>query len=170
MVRARDPASLSAQFEVPYGLPTPIGHYALMAARHMHEYGTTSDQLAEIAVAARRWAALNPKAWSRDPLSISDVVSSRMISDPLHRLDCCLVTDGGGALIITGADRARDARKRPIRVLGAGESHTHWHLAQMSDLTVSAGVVSGREAFGMAGISPADVDVLEPYDLSLIHI
>ena len=170
MVRARDPASLSAQFEVPYGLPTPIGHYALMAARHMHEYGTTSDQLAEIAVAARRWAALNPKAWSRDPLSISDVVSSRMISDPLHRLDCCLVTDGGGALIITGADRARDARKRPIRVLGAGESHTHWHIAQMSDLTVSAGVVSGREAFGMAGISPADVDVLEPYDSFTITV
>jgi acetyl-CoA acetyltransferase len=135
-----------------------------MAARHMHQYGTTSEQLAEIAVAARRWAALNPKAWSRDPLSISDVVSSRMICDPLHRLDCCLVTDGGGALIITGADRARDARKRPIRVLGAGESHTHWHIAQMPDLTVSAGVVSGREAFGMAGISPADVDVLEPYD------
>jgi acetyl-CoA acetyltransferase len=170
MIRAQDPTSLTYQFEVPYGLPTPIGQYALIAARHMFQYGTTPEQLAEIAVAARRWAQLNPKAWARDKLTIEDVLQSRMICDPLHRLDCCLVTDGGGALVLTTAERAKDARKRAIRVLGAGESHTHWHIAQMPDLTVSAGVVSGREAFEMAGITPKDVDVLEPYDSFTITV
>ncbi|HEX5503703.1 MAG TPA: acetyl-CoA acetyltransferase [Thermomicrobiales bacterium] len=164
MLPRGDTSSLTAQFQTPYGLPMPIGHYALIAARHMHQYGTTSEQLAEIAVAARRWAQLNPKAWKRDPLTVADVLASRPISTPLHRDDCCLVTDGGGVLILTSAARARDAARRPVRVLGAGESHTHWHISQMPDLTISAGAVSGREAFAMAGITPADVDVLEPYD------
>jgi len=159
-----DTYSLTAQFQTPYGLPMPIGHYAMIAARHMHQYGTTAEQLAEIAVAARAWAARNPRAWSRDPLTVADVLGSRLICDPLHKLDCCLVTDGGGVLVVTNEARARDAAKPPVRVIGAGESHTHWHLAQMPDLTVSAGAVSGREAFGMAGILPSDVDVLEPYD------
>ena len=170
MVRARDGSSLASQFEVPYGLPSPIGLYALIAARHMHQYGTTPEQLAAIAVAARQWARLNPKAWSRDPLTVQDVLASRMISDPLHRLDCCLVTDGGGAVIVTTAARARNAAKRAVRVLGAGESHTHWHISQMPDLTISAGRVSGKQAFEMAGITPADVDVLEPYDSFTITV
>lgn len=170
MLPAQNPTSLTAQFESPYGLPIPIGRYALVAARHMYQYGTTSEQLAEVAVAARRWAQLNPKAWVRDPLTIDEVLASPMICDPLHKLDCCLVTDGGGALVVTTAARARDAAKPAIRVLGAGESHTHWHIAQMPDLTVSAGIVSGREAFGMAGITPADVDVLEPYDSFTITV
>jgi acetyl-CoA acetyltransferase len=165
-----DTTSLSAQFEDPYGLPMPIGHYAMIAARHMHQFGTTPEQLAEVAVAARTWAQLNPKAWSRDPLTVDDVLASRMMADPLHKLDCCLVTDGGGAVVITSAERGRDARKKAIRVLGAGESHTHWHIAQMPDLTVSAGAVSAREAFGMAGITPADVDVLAPYDSFTITV
>jgi acetyl-CoA acetyltransferase len=164
------PSALGAQFESPYGIPVPIGYYAMIAARHMYQYGTTASQLAEIAVAARRWAQLNPKAWSRDPLSVDDVLASKMVCDPLHRLDCCLITDGGGALVITHAGRARDAAKRAVRVLGAGESHTHWHIGQMPDLTVSAGAVSGREAFAMAGITPADVDVLEPYDSFTITV
>jgi acetyl-CoA acetyltransferase len=159
-----DPYSLMGQFQEPFGLPMPIGSYALIAARHMHEFGTTSEQLAHVPVAARQWAALNPKAWKRDPLTVEDVLASPMMSTPLHQLDCCLVTDGGGAVVITTADRARDAAKTPLRVLGAGESHTHWQIASMPDLTTSAGVVSAREAFGMAGISPADVDVLQPYD------
>ncbi len=162
--RPPDDPSLAGQFEAPYGLPMPIGYYALSAARHMHQYGTTSEQLAEIAVAARKWAQLNPKAWSRDPLSVDDVLASRMLADPLHRLDCCLVTDGGGAVVLTTESRARDAAKRPVRVLGAGEGQMHWHIAQMPDLTISPAVISGREAFAMAGITPADVDVLEPYD------
>jgi acetyl-CoA acetyltransferase len=168
--READPLSLASQFELSYGLPGPLGHYALIAARHMHQYGTTRAQLAEIAVAARRWAQLNPKAWARDPLSIDDVLASRAICEPLHRLDCCLVTDGGGAIVLTTKDRARDAAKKAIKVLGAGESHTHWNIAQMPDLTVSAGKMSSREAFGMAGITPADVDVLEPYDSFTITV
>ncbi|WP_055480203.1 acetyl-CoA acetyltransferase [Sphaerimonospora mesophila] len=159
-----DPYTLIGQFQAPHGLPRPIGHYALIAARHMHVYGTRPEHLAEVAVAARRWARLNPKAWVRTPLSVDDVLTSRMISTPLHRLDCCLVTDGGGALVITGRAVASGAAKRPVRVLGAGESHTHWQISQMPDLTVSAGAVSGREAFAMAGIGPDDVDFTEPYD------
>lgn len=167
----RDTYSLGAQFQVPYGIPMPIGHYAMMAARHMHEYGTTSEQLAEIAVAANEWAQLNPKAWRHGkPIDIDDVLDSAMMCDPLHKLDCCLVTDGGGAIVLTSGDRARDAAKTPIRVLGAGESQTHWHLTQMRDLTVSAAQISGREAFGMAGVTPQDVDVLQPYDSFTITV
>ena len=162
--------TLAAQFQTPYGLPSPIGHYAMMAARHMARYGTTSEQLAEIAVTARKWARKNPKAWIRDPLSIEDVIDSRMISTPLHRHDCCLVTDGGGVIILTNKERAKDAAKRPVRVIGAGESQTHWHITQMPDLTVSAGKISGREAFSMAGITPDEVDFVEPYDSFTITV
>ena len=172
--RSRQPAygdpGLTAQFETPYALPTPIGQFALIAARHMHEFGTTAEQLAEVAVTARRWAQLNPKAWVREPLTVADVIASPLLSDPLHKLDCCLVTDGGAAVVVTTRERARNAKKRAVRILGAGESHTHWNIAQMPDLTVSAGAVSGREAFAMAGITPADVDVLEPYDAFTISV
>jgi acetyl-CoA acetyltransferase len=92
----------------------------------MYQYGTTSEHLAEVAVAARKWAQMNPKAWSREPLTVEDVLSSRMICDPLHKFDCCLLLDGGGAMIITNQSRAKDAAK-PVRVLGAGESHTHFN-------------------------------------------
>jgi len=162
--------SLMAQFELPYGIPFPIGHFALVAARHMHCYGTRPEQLAEVAVAARQWAALNPKAWVRTPLTTGDVLASPLISDPLHKLDCCLITDGGGVVLLTTADRARNARKQPVRVIGAGESHTHWNISQMRDLTVTAGVVSGREAFAMAGVTPANVDFLQPYDAFTITV
>jgi acetyl-CoA acetyltransferase len=168
--RPDDSATLRAQFEAPHGLPFPIGHYALAAARHQHQYGTTSEQLAEVAVAARQWARLNPRAWVREPLDIDGVLASPLVCDPLHRLDCCLVTDGGGALVLTGERRARDAAKRPIRVLGAGEGHVAWHTSQTPDLTVSPGRISAQQAFGMAGISPADVDVLEPYDSFTITV
>jgi acetyl-CoA acetyltransferase len=112
----------------------------------------------------------NPKAWSRDPLDVEGVLASPPISDPLHRLDCCLVTDGGGAVVVTNGQRAKDARKRAIRVIGAGESHTHWHTSQMRDLTRTAAAASGRDAFAMAGITPRDVDVLEPYDSFTITV
>jgi acetyl-CoA acetyltransferase len=162
--------TLTAQFQDPYELPAPIGHYALMAARHMHEFGTKPEQLAEISVAARRWAQLNPKAWSRDPLTIEDCLSSRMLSTPLRRSDICLITDGGGAVVLTTAARARDAAKKAVRVIGAGEAQSHWNVSQVRDLTVTPGVVSGREAFGMAGITAADVDVLQPYDAFTISV
>jgi acetyl-CoA acetyltransferase len=162
--------SLSGQFEIPHGLPFPLGRYALVAARHMYQYGTTPEQLAEVAVAARKWAQLNPKAWSRDSLSVSDVLASEMICDPLHKLDCCLVTDGGGALVITSAGPARSGTKMPIRILGAATSQSYWNISQEKDITVSAGARSGREAFEIAGIKPADVDVLEPYDSFTITV
>ena len=156
--------SLAAQFELPYGIHYPLGHYALSAARHMHQYGTTHEHLAHVALAARAWAQRNPRAWAREPLTMDEVMASPMVADPLRKADCCLVTDGGGVVVMTRGDRARDAALRPIRVLGAGECHVQWHVAQCPDLTVTPGVVSGREAFGMAGIGPADVDVFEPYD------
>ena len=152
------------QFETPYGIPVPIGHFAMATARHMHQFGTTREQLAEIPLAARKWAQLNPKAWHQDPLTLDDVMNSRMIADPMRRHDCCLITDGGGVIIVTGADRARDARKKPVRVLGAGESQRTWHISQIPDIVETPALQSGRDAFGMAGITPADVDVLEAYD------
>jgi acetyl-CoA acetyltransferase len=164
-----DPTSLVAQFITPYGLPAPIGNFALLAARHMYQYGTTSEQLAEVAVSTREWARLNPKAWKRDLLTVEDVLNSRMIATPFHRDDICLVTDGGGAVVVTNAARARDAAKRAVRILGAGESHRQWQISQAPDLTVTPAVVSGREAFGMAGITPADVDVLQSYDAFTIN-
>ncbi len=171
MHRPGDPESITSQFEVPFGLPAPVGRYALCAARHMHEFGTTEEQLAEVAVAARAWANLNPKAWSHGkPLTVDDVLGSKPISTPLKRHDCCLVTDGGGAIVLTTEARARDAAKRPVRVLGAGESHTHRHIAQMPSLVETAGKVSAREAFAMAGIDAADVDVLQPYDSFTITV
>jgi acetyl-CoA acetyltransferase len=163
-------ATLGAQFANPYGIPFPIGTFALIMARHMHQYGTRPEHFAEIGVAARRWAQLNPKAWCRDPLSIDDALASRMVCDPMRKQDICLITDGGGAVVVTTAERARDAAKRPIRAIGAGESHISWNIDQSPDLTASPGVVSGREAFGMAGVTPADVDFLQPYDCFTIAV
>ncbi len=167
---APDRTTLTDQLQTPYGLPSPIGDFALITARHMHQYGTTREQIAEVAVAARRWAERNPKAFMRKPLTIDDVLASPLIAEPIRRLDCCLVTDGGGALVMTRGDRAKDAKKKPVKVLGAAEFHRAWNMAQMGDLTVSAGRESAREAFAMAGISPSDVDVFEPYDAFTISI
>jgi acetyl-CoA acetyltransferase len=153
-----------AEWELPYGLQGPVGGYALAASRHMARYGTNSRQLATIAVRAREWASLNPRARHREPLTVDDVVDSEMIASPLHKLDCCLVTDGAGAFIVTSAARARDLRKPPIYVLGAATAHDHMMISQMPDLTITPGAVSGPRAFEMAGIKPADVDVLMGYD------
>lgn len=160
----------SSQFEQPYGLPAPLGQFGLLAARHMHEYGTTPEQLASVAVGARQWAGMNPKAWKRDPLTIDDVLNSRMIADPLHRLDCCLVTDGGGAIVVTSGARARGSANTPIRIAGTGESHHQWHIPQLPSLDSSPGVASARAALRMAGISPTDVDVFEPYDATTMSV
>jgi acetyl-CoA acetyltransferase len=130
----------------------------------MYQYGTTPAHLAKIAVAARQWAGLNPKAWVRDPLTIVDVMASPLLADPLRKLDCCLVTDGGGAVVMTRADRARDARKEPVRVIGAGESHVQWLVSQCPDLTLTPGRASGRAAFAVAGITASDADVFQPHD------
>lgn len=163
-------ARLMEQFEMPYGLPMPVGAYALAATRHMYQYGTTSKQLAEIAVATRKWAMLNEKAMMRTPISIDDVLKSRWIAEPLHLLDCCLVTDGGGAVVITSARRAADTRKAPIWILGHGQTHTHNSISNMPDLTMTGAVQSGRDAFAMAGLTHDDIDVVEVYDSFTITV
>ncbi len=165
------PSVLTMQYETPWGMPTPVGGYAMAAMRHMHEYGTTSGQLAEIAVATRKWAQLNPAATMRDPLSIDDVLESPMISDPLHLLDACLVTDGGGAVVMTTAEHAKALGRKPVYVRGYGESHTHWTIAAMPDLArLTAAEVASRDAFAMAGIGHDAIDVVEVYDSFTITV
>lgn len=156
-------------YEAPYRPRYPVSMYALAASRHMHQYGTTREQLAEVAVAAREWAKLNPKAFVRDDLSVEDVLSSRMVSSPLSVLDCCLVTDGGGAVLVTSAERARDLRKPPVYLLGTGEAHWHRNISQMPDLTVSAASESGPRACQMAKLGPGAVDVAMLYDAFTIN-
>lgn len=165
------PPALTMQYETPWGLPTPVGGYAMAAMRHMHEFGTTQEQLAEVAVAARAWAGLNPAATHRAPLSVSDVLASPMISDPLHLLDSCLVTDGGGAIVMTTAEHARALGVQPIHVRGFGEAHTHWSIANMPNLAWhSAAERSGRDALRMAGVSHSAIDLVEIYDSFTITV
>jgi acetyl-CoA acetyltransferase len=159
-----DPWFPSSQFENPYHVGPAPSVYALACTRHMHQYGTTHEQLAEIAVATRKWAMLNPKAMMRDPLTIDDVLSSRWITYPFHLLDCCLVTDAGGAVVVTSAERAKSCRKKPVLVLGSGEASTHQTIASMPDLTTTPASISGPLAFQMAGVTHADIDVVEVYD------
>ncbi|MGH6854372.1 MAG: thiolase C-terminal domain-containing protein, partial [Aestuariivirga sp.] len=149
--------------EVPYGVDT-ISAYALFAQRHMHEFGTTAEQLASVAVSVRANASKNPHALYRDPITIENVLASPMISSPLHKLDCCVVTDSGGALVLTRADRGRDCRKPPIGILGFGEAVSKLHLNQVPDFTATAGARTGPTAFSMAGVSPKDIDVAQFYD------
>jgi acetyl-CoA acetyltransferase len=156
-------------YEAPYRPFNPCTSYALAAARHMYQYGTTREQLAEVAVAARRWAQKNPEAFMREPLAIDGVLKSRMVSDPLTVRDCCLVTDGGGAFVLTREDRARTLAKPPIFVLGVGAAHWHRQISQMPDLTVTAAAESGPKAFAMARLTPANVDVVELYDAFTIN-
>jgi acetyl-CoA acetyltransferase len=157
-------APLMKSYETPFGPRLPVTSYALAAARHMHEFGTTREQLAAVAVAARQWAQLNPVAFDRDDLTVEDVLAARMVSSPLTVRDCCLVTDGGGAVIVTSADRAASLRKPPIFILGSAEAHWHKDIFQMPDLTTTAAVESGARALANAGLRPSDVDVLEVYD------
>ncbi len=152
-----------AQFERPYGPPIPA-FYALIAQAHMHAYGTTSEQLAAVAVACRRHASMNPAAQMRDPITVDDVINSKMIASPLHLLDCSLVSDGGAALILTSADRARDFPHPPVYMLGVGEGHSHEHISQARNLTTSAAKEAGERAYAMAGLGPKDIDVAELYD------
>ncbi|MBI3626188.1 MAG: thiolase [Candidatus Rokubacteria bacterium] len=165
-----DPRLPGSQFERPFGIPLPLGAYALAATRHMALYGTTSEQLAEIAVATRKWAQLNPVAMKREPIAIQDVLNSRLIASPLHLLDCCLVTDGGGAVVLTTREHARDLRKPPVVILGAAETHTHQIISQMPDLTVTGAALTGPRAFAMAGLKPDDIDVAEIYDSFTITV
>jgi len=166
--------SPTLEWEMPYGLRMPMGAYALAASRHMAVYGTTAEQLAQIAVDTRAWAAFNPNARYRDPITIDDVLASEMVVSPLHKLDCCLVTDGAGAFVMTSAARARDLPRPPVYVLGAATGGTHQMISQMPDVTVTGGAVSGPAAFQMAGVKPDDVNLLMGYDsftiTALLHL
>jgi acetyl-CoA acetyltransferase len=161
----RAPQNLGAQFEDPYGVAGPPTRFTLPILRHMHEFGTTHDQLATVAVATRRWAEKNPRAMMREPITVQDVLNSRMIAYPVHLLECCLVTDGGGALVVVSAERAKDFPKKPVYVLGTGESTEHSMISMMHDYTESrAFKVSGQLAFREAQVKHADIDHAMFYD------
>lgn len=152
-----------SQFEAPWGLSL-IAKYAMTARRHMHEFGTTIEQFANIAVDTRWNASHNPDAYYQDLITVDDVQSSRMMADPFTKLHCCIRSDGGGAVVVTSADRARDLAKQPVWVLGAATAASHTTMSEWPDFTVSPAAESGRLAFARAGLTPADVDVCQFYD------
>jgi acetyl-CoA acetyltransferase len=163
----RDPASIQGQFEVPYGITGPPTMFPIGVLRYMREFGLTHEQLASVAVAQRRWASRNPRAYKRELITVDDVLASPLIAYPMHLLECCLVTDGGGALVLTSAERAAamDLPHPAVYVLGTGESAEAQTISMMEDFTTSRAFrVSSRSAFQEAGIGPADVDHLMVYD------
>ncbi len=170
------------EFEVPFGITVP-GVYAMLAQRHMHEFGTTPAQLANIAVACRKHAALNPKAFKREPITVDDVLNSRMVSSPLRLLDCSPTCDGAGAILITSLERARDLKTKPVRILGTGQAQSYYHLAHLAratgarpedkgkfGLTRTVQTVAAKRAFDMAGVKPTDIDVAQLYDSFTITV
>ena len=157
------------QFEVPYG-PLVASNYALIAQRHRHEYGTTEEQMAEVAVTMRRHASLNPNAHQTKPITLRDVLDSPMITSPLKRFDCALVSDGAAAAIVTSAGRARDLKQKPVRLLGQGYGLSHSYVGEALNLPFSGAVESGKKAFAMAGVTHADIDVAELYDCFTITV
>jgi len=164
-IDARGPA----QFESAYG-HTVIGRHAMAATRHMYEFGTTPSQLAEIAVQIRDNASHNPLAMYREPITVDDVLSSRMICSPLHKLDCCIRSDGGGAVVLVAEDRAADLPKKPVWVLGAAEAISHHTMSEWEDYTESPAAWSAQRAFAMAGVKPSEIDVLQVYDSFTITV
>jgi acetyl-CoA acetyltransferase len=164
VTRARDTA-LSGQYEIPYGFGAAPTWFSLITTRHMHEYGTTLEQWAQVAVSTRAWACLNPKAMHRKPITVADVLSSRPVVWPFNLLNICLVTDGGGAVVLTRPDRARDCAKKPVWVRGMGEATEHVSLTQMKKLTFSESTrLSGQRAFAMAGVTAREFDHIMLYD------
>jgi acetyl-CoA acetyltransferase len=157
-------------YEAPHGYIYPLSGFSLMAARHMHVYGTTPEQLAMIAVNARRWAALAPGAERPELITVEDVLSSPIIASPLHRLDFCLVSDGAAAVVVTRRDRARDLKTKPVRILGLASAQSHRHISEMADLTTSPSRESGRRALLQSGVSLGHIDVLEIYDAATITV
>ncbi|GKY89620.1 acetyl-CoA acetyltransferase [Sinisalibacter aestuarii] len=158
----------ASPYEAPHGARMPVGGYALAAARHMHEFGTSREDLAHVALAARQWAAINPEAFRREPTTIDALLGARMISTPLSVSDCCLVTDGAAAVVMTRMDRARDTRA-PIPLLGGAATVTHKEIAAMPDLTTTGAAISGPRAMAAAGITPEAVDLVQLYDAFTIN-
>ncbi len=162
----RDPAEPGEQFEVPYGfIGAPVG-YSMACRRYMHEYGEdrTRQGMADVAIATRKWALMNPKAYMKDPTTLDDYHGSRWVSWPFHLLDCCLVTDAGGAYVVTTAERARNLKKKPVWVLGAAEAHDHAIVSQMPDLTSTVARETGKKALARAGVVLGDIDLAMIYD------
>ena len=159
----------SSPWEAPYKPLRPISSYAMAAARHMHEYGTTKRHLGEVAIAARRWAQLNPEATMRDPLTMDDYLGARMVADPFSTRDCCLVSDGAAAVVMVRAEYARDLVRRPAFLLGGAHETTHREIASMPDLTRTGVAPAAARAFAQAGIRASDVDVVELYDAFTIN-
>jgi acetyl-CoA acetyltransferase len=162
-------ASKPSPWETPYRPLRPISSYALAAARHMQQYGTTKEQLGAVAVAARQWAQLNPEAFTRDPLTLPDYMKARLVADPFGVRDCCLVTDGAAAVVMTRADRAKSLCKRPAYVLAGTQATTHREIASMADLTVTGLADAGPRAYAQAGVTAKDIDVVELYDAFTIN-
>ncbi|ETX04480.1 MAG: thiolase [Candidatus Entotheonella gemina] len=164
VTRGRD-TSLSGQFETPYGFGGAPTYFGMITTRHMHDYGTTLEQWAQVAVSTRAWACLNPKARFRDPITIEDVLNSRPMFYPFNLLNICLVTDAGGAVVLTRADRAKDCAKKPVYIRGAGEGTEHVMVTEMKNLPLSEATrLSGEKAFKMAGVSHGDFDHIMLYD------
>ena len=157
------------RYEAPYKPLNPVSSYALAAARYMHRFGATKEQFGAVALAARAWAQLNPEAYRREPLGMDEYLASRMVSDPLGVLDCCLVTDGAAAVVMTRAERARDLRRAPVFVLGAAAETTHREIAWMGDLTTTGAAQAGARAYAQARVSPDDIDVVQVYDAFTIN-
>ena len=156
-------------YEAPYAPLNPVSSYALATARYMHEFKAKREQLGEVALAARAWAQLNPEAFKRDPLTMETYLASRMVSDPLSVLDCCLVTDGAGALVMTSAERARDLTKHPAYVLGAASETTHREIAWMADLTTTGAKRASDRAYAQAGVTASDISCVQLYDAFTIN-
>lgn len=157
-------------YEQQYGLIHPLGAFGLIANRHMKEFGTTSEQLAQYAVSAREWALLNPEAPYPTALTVDEVLSSPMVASPLHKLDCCLVTDGAGAIVVTSGKRAASLKQKPVWVLGTGEAQNHRNISQMPDFTTTKASVSSKRAFEQAGVGIKDIDTAHVYDAFTISL
>jgi acetyl-CoA acetyltransferase len=158
-------------YEAQYQPRMPVSAYALAAKRYMYEFGASREDLANVAIAARDWALLNPRAYTHHdgPLNVNDVLSARPIVDPLGKLDCCLVTDGGAAIVMTRSDRAKDTKKTPIYLLGAAMEHHHRMISEMPNLVRTSAIESGIRAFKMSGYTPEDMDTIQLYDAFTIN-
>ena len=166
---AAGPALPAGQFEAPFGTFGPTTLFSIPILRYMKEYGRAREEFAEVAVNTRKWASLNPRAMMRDPITVEDVLNSRLVCYPLTLFMCCLVTDAAGALVLVRADRAKDVRRDPVYILGSGEGMEHQQVAQMRDFTVSrAYQMAGARAFEMAGVKQEEIDFLELYD-AFVH-
>ncbi|WP_340588822.1 acetyl-CoA acetyltransferase [Erythrobacter alti] len=159
----------SSVWEQPYNPLYPLTSYALAAARHMHEFGTTRAQMASVAVAARQWANTNPEAFAKGPLSIADCLEARIISSPISKSDCCLVTDGAAAIVLTRTDRAKAGPRPAVPILGAAAATWHNAISNMPDLTQTAARESGARAMAAAGVSASDFDTVQLYDAFTIN-